>query len=187
MSPIWACWNASSGSASDFSSALILTFSWMSTVVKGCWFLRSKKKQQQQTSFFDCILHWWQTVQYIYLIFAASSQTLHLRFCCNNTGKRNLRKPVFLSSDMTNIYIYIHIYTCLPVSLTCLNAFMLSRKKCPEYLSPLFDFFFRSAFMNELHDMSCMTCYMKFDFTLLELKKSCVGSREMSYVLIIWY
>lgn len=39
----------------------------------------------------------------IYLIFAVSSQTLHLRFCCNYTGKRNLRKPVFLSSDMTNM------------------------------------------------------------------------------------
>lgn len=59
----------------------------------------------------------------IYLIFAVSSQTLHLRFCCNNTGKRNLRKPVFLSSDMTDL----HAKKCLPVSLTCLNAFMLSR------------------------------------------------------------
>jgi len=66
---------------------------------------------------------------------------------------------------------------------------MLSRKKCPEYLSPLFDFFFfRSAFMNELHDMSCMTCYMKFDFTLLELKKKLcrlTGNVVCAYYLIL--
>lgn len=41
----------------------------------------------------DWFVHWWQTVQY--LILAVSTQTLHLRFCCSNTGKRNLRKQVF--------------------------------------------------------------------------------------------
>lgn len=45
--------------------------------------------------------------------------------------------------------------------------------------------------MNELHDMSCMTCYMKFDFSKSDFiqTKLCRFTEEMlslSYVLNIW-
>lgn len=69
-----------------------------------------------------CIVHWWQTVRY--LIFAVSSLTLHLRFYRKNTGKRNLRKPVFLFSDMTNVTCKENAYLC---RYHAFNAFMLSR------------------------------------------------------------
>lgn len=64
----------------------------------------------------------------IYLIFTVSSLTLHLRFCCNNTGKRNLRKKVLFFFYPMTWPVYMQ-RKCLPVLLTCLNAFMLSRKE----------------------------------------------------------
>lgn len=93
----------------------------------------------------------------LYLIFAVSSQTLHLRFCCNNTGKRNLRKQCFCQRH--------YRFTCKQM-LTCeFNMhFMPSRKKkCPGYnIWSMNSLFFKrwSAFMNELHDVRCMICWL---------------------------
>lgn len=47
----------------------------------------------------------------------------------------------------------------------------------------------RSAVMNELHDMSCMTCYMKFDFSKSDFAQKKLLHRlteemlSLSYVL----
>lgn len=82
------------GHDSDFSSVIgeiTVTWHaiWMSTV-------------QSWSQLSGCIVNSWQTVKY--LIFAVSSQILHLRFCCSNTGKQNLRKQKCLTCDMTNIH-----------------------------------------------------------------------------------
>lgn len=58
----------------------------------GCW-IEVGGKQYLNALFTDgkqCKLY-----IYKYLIFAVSFQTLHLRFCCINTGKRNLREQVY--------------------------------------------------------------------------------------------
>lgn len=48
-------------------------------------------------------------------------QTLHLRFCCHNTGKRTLREKKAVIFDKH----YMQDKECLPVSFPCLNAFLL--------------------------------------------------------------
>lgn len=145
--------NVISGSAS--SVFMILLF-WMSTVL---WIrllmLRSTKRKLQ----FLCIVHWWQTVR-LYLIFAVSFLTLHLRFCCNNTGKHNLRKPVYfflLPSDMTST----RANKCLPVLIEMSKIFM-DEQSFYFFLPPAL---IRPAFMNELHDMSCISKFKRFILT----------------------
>ena len=106
----------------------------------------------------------------IYLIFTVSSLTLHLRFCCNNTGKRNLRTKSVLSNDMTRT----HAKKCLPVLLTCLNAFMLGRKEMSRiftYERPL-----RMIWFHLWTAWWLLTCFMKFDSWNMTLPpKSCTS------------
>lgn len=88
----------------------------------------------------------------MYLIFAVSSQTLHLRYCCKNTGKQSLRKQFFSPVIMTNITCDKNAYLCVS---HVLSPFMPSCIEMSEISESDETALLRFTFRNSMKSTDC--------------------------------